>query len=52
MIISSVPYEVNKSIKRKRIAELVRDKKIEGISDIRDESNREGIRVVIDLNVV
>ena len=33
----------------KRIAELVRDKKIEGISDIRDESNREGIRVVIDL---
>ena len=49
LIISSVPYQVNKSILNERIAELVRDKKIEGISDIRDESNREGIRVVIDL---
>ena len=49
MIISSVPYQVNKSILNERIAELVREKKIEGISDIRDESNREGIRVVIDL---
>ncbi len=49
LIISSVPYQINKSILNERIAELVRDKKIEGISDIRDESNREGIRVVIDL---
>ena len=49
LIISSVPYQVNKSLLNERIAELVRDKKIEGISDIRDESNREGIRVVIDL---
>ncbi len=49
IIISSVPYQVNKSILNERIAELVREKKIEGISDIRDESNREGIRVVIDL---
>ena len=49
LIISSIPYQVNKSILNERIAELVRDKKIEGISDIRDESNREGIRVVIDL---
>ena len=49
LIISSIPYQVNKSVLNERIAELVRDKKIEGISDIRDESNREGIRVVIDL---
>ena len=49
LIISSVPYQVNKSILNERIAELVREKKIEGISDIRDESNHEGIRVVIDL---
>ncbi|MDA9709703.1 DNA gyrase subunit A [Candidatus Pelagibacter sp.] len=49
LIISSVPYQVNKSILNEKIADLVREKKIEGISDIRDESNREGIRVVIDL---
>ena len=49
LIISSVPYQVNKSVLNERIAELVREKKIEGVSDIRDESNREGIRVVIDL---
>ena len=49
LIISSIPYQVNKSLLNERIAELVRDKKIEGISDIRDESNREGIRVAIDL---
>ena len=49
LIITSVPYQVNKSILNERIADLVREKKIEGISDIRDESNREGIRVVIDL---
>ena len=49
LIITSIPYQVNKSNLNERIAELVRDKKIEGISDIRDESNREGIRVAIDL---
>ncbi len=49
LIITSIPYQVNKSSLNERIAELVRNKKIEGISDIRDESNREGIRVAIDL---
>tara|TARA_B100001173_G_scaffold286493_1_gene274221 strand:- start:34 stop:2073 length:2040 start_codon:yes stop_codon:yes gene_type:complete len=49
LIISSIPYQINKSVLNERIAELVRDKKIEGIKDIRDESNREGIRVAIDL---
>ena len=49
LVITSIPYQVNKSILNERIAELVRDKKIEGIRDIRDESNREGIRVSIDL---
>jgi len=49
IVITSVPYQVNKATLNERIVELVRDKKIEGISDIRDESNREGIRVSIDL---
>ncbi len=49
LIITSIPYQVNKSVLNERIAELVRDKKIDGIRDIRDESNREGIRVAIDL---
>ena len=49
LIIKSIPYQVNKSILIEKIAQLVRDKKIEGIRDIRDESNREGIRVVIEL---
>ena len=49
LIISSVPYQVNKSVLNERIVQLVREKKIEGIKDIRDESNREGIRVAIDL---
>jgi len=49
LVISSIPYQVNKSTLNERIAELVRDKKIEGIRDIRDESNREGVRVAIDL---
>ena len=49
LVITSVPYQVNKSVLNERIAQLVRDKKIEGIKDIRDESNREGIRVAIDL---
>jgi len=49
LVVTSIPYQVNKSILNERIAQLVRDKKIEGIKDIRDESNREGIRVSIDL---
>ena len=49
LVISSIPYQVNKSVLNERIAQLVREKKIEGIRDIRDESNREGIRVSIDL---
>ena len=49
LVISSIPYQINKSNLNERIAELVREKKIEGISDIRDESNSEGIRVSIDL---
>ena len=49
LVILSIPYQVNKSVLNERIVELVREKKIEGIRDIRDESNREGIRVAIDL---
>ena len=49
LVITSIPYQVNKSVLNERIADLVRNKKIEGIRDIRDESNREGIRVAIDL---
>tara|TARA_Y100001970_G_scaffold291430_1_gene428554 strand:- start:12 stop:2585 length:2574 start_codon:yes stop_codon:yes gene_type:complete len=49
LIIKSIPYQINKSILNERIAQLARDKKIEGIRDIRDESNREGIRVVLEL---
>ena len=49
LVIKSIPYQVNKSILNEKIALLARDKKIEGISDIRDESNREGIRIVVEL---
>ena len=49
LVITSIPYQVNKSVLNERIAQLVREKKIEGIKDIRDESSREGIRVSIDL---
>ena len=49
LVITSIPYQVNKSVLNEKIADLVRNKKIEGIRDIRDESNREGIRVAIDL---
>ena len=49
LVIKSIPYQVNKSVLNERIAELARDKKIEGISDIRDESNHKGVRVVVDL---
>jgi DNA gyrase subunit A len=49
IIITEIPYQVNKAKLVERIAELVRDRKIEGISDLRDESDREGMRVVIEL---
>jgi DNA gyrase subunit A len=49
IVISAIPYQVNKARLIERIAELVRDKTVEGISDIRDESDRDGMRIVIDL---
>jgi DNA gyrase subunit A len=49
IIITEVPYMVNKAKILEKIAELVRDKRVEGISDLRDESDREGLRVVIEL---
>lgn len=49
IIVSEIPYQVNKATMVERIAELVRDKKIEGISDLRDESDRDGFRVVVEL---
>lgn len=49
IVIHEVPYQVNKSRLVEKIAQLVRERKIEGISDLRDESNREGIRVVVEL---
>jgi len=49
IVITEIPYQVNKAKLIEKIAELVRDKKIEGISDIRDESDRDGMRIVADL---
>ena len=49
IIVTEIPYQVNKSVLIEKIAELVKDKKVEGISDIRDESNRDGMRIVIEL---
>jgi len=49
IVISEIPYQVNKKNLIEEIAELVNDKKIEGISDIRDESSREGMRIVVEL---
>lgn len=49
IIITEIPYQVNKATMVERIAELVREKRIEGISDLRDESDRDGFRVVIEL---
>ena len=49
IIVKEIPYQVNKARLIERIAELVNDKKIEGISDLRDESDREGMRIVIEL---
>jgi DNA gyrase subunit A len=49
IIVTEIPFQVNKAKLIERIAELVRDKKLEGISDLRDESDREGMRIVIEL---
>ncbi|OGY47648.1 MAG: DNA gyrase subunit A [Candidatus Buchananbacteria bacterium RIFCSPHIGHO2_02_FULL_45_11b] len=49
IIVSEVPYQVNKAALLEKIADLVRDKKIDGIKDLRDESSKEGVRVVIEL---
>ena len=49
IIITSLPYQVNKARLVEKIAHLARDKVVEGISEVRDESNREGIRIVIEL---
>ncbi|MBI4716028.1 MAG: DNA gyrase subunit A, partial [Nitrospirae bacterium] len=49
IVITEIPYQLNKARLIERIAELVRDRKIEGISEIRDESDREGMRIVLDL---
>ena len=49
IVVTEIPYQVNKAALIMKIAELVRDKKIDGISDIRDESDRDGIRIVIEL---
>ena len=49
LIISEIPYQVNKAAMVEKIAELVRDKRIEGIADIRDESDRHGMRVVVEI---
>jgi DNA gyrase subunit A len=49
IVISEIPYQVNKTKLLERIAELVKDKKIEGVADIRDESDRDGMRIVVDV---
>ncbi|HEX3528373.1 MAG TPA: DNA gyrase subunit A [Thermoanaerobaculia bacterium] len=49
IIVTEIPYQVNKKRLIERMAELVREKKLEGISDLRDESDRDGIRIVLDL---
>ncbi len=49
IIIKSVPYQVNKTVLIEKIAELIRDKKIEGVSDLRDESNKDGVRIAIEI---
>jgi DNA gyrase subunit A len=49
IVVTEIPYQVNKATMLKKIAELVREKRLEGISDMRDESSREGMRLVIEL---
>ena len=49
LIVTEIPYQVNKATLIEKIAELVREKRLEGISDLRDESDRDGMRIVIEL---
>lgn len=49
LVVTAIPYQINKRVLIEKIADLVREKKVEGISDIWDESNREGMRIVIEL---
>ena len=49
LIVTAIPYQVNKKVLQEKIADLVREKRVEGISDLWDESNREGMRIVIEL---
>src|SRR5688500_3557846 len=49
IIIDEIPFQVNKAKLVERIAELVRDKKVEGIAELRDESDRDGMRIAVDL---
>src|SRR3954471_11475462 len=49
VVVTEIPYQVNKARLIERIAELVHEKKLDGISELRDESNREGMRIVIEL---
>lgn len=49
IIVNEIPYQVNKAVLIERIADLVRDKKLEGIRDLRDESDKDGVRIVVEL---
>ncbi len=49
IIVTEIPYQVNKATLIEKIAELVREKRVEGISDLRDESDRDGMRIVIEI---
>ena len=49
IVVTEIPYQVNKSVLVEKIAELAREKKIEGVTDLRDESDRNGVRIVVDL---
>ena len=49
IIVTEIPYQVNKATLLERIADLVRNKQVEGISDMRDESDRQGMRIVVEL---
>ena len=49
LVVTEIPYQVNKGLLQEKIAQAVNEKKIEGISDMRDESNRKGMRIVLDL---
>src|SRR6185295_16406547 len=49
IVVTEIPHQVNKARLIERMAELIREKKIEGVSDLRDESDREGIRIVLEV---